>query len=69
MMYSAQKTGAFAVVEARNVPCPMEWGCPKDRSMTVSRLGSAGEARPESSLSDGGVLDKYNDWYYSTMSI
>ena len=34
-MYSTQKIGAFAVVEARNVPCPMEWGCPKDRSMTV----------------------------------
>ena len=34
-MYSTQKNGAFAVVEARNAPCPMEWGCPKDRSMTV----------------------------------
>ena len=34
-MYSTQKIGTFAVVEARNAPCPMEWGCPKDRSMTV----------------------------------
>ena len=32
---SNQKSGIFAVVEARNAPCPMEWGCPKDRSMTV----------------------------------
>ena len=35
LMYSTQKIGTFAVVEARNAPCPMEWGCPKDRSMTV----------------------------------
>ena len=36
-MRSTQKNGTFAVVEARNAPCPMEWGCPKDRSMTVER--------------------------------
>ena len=35
LMYLTQKIGTFAVVEARNAPCPMEWGCPKDRSMTV----------------------------------
>ena len=35
VMYSTQKSVTFAVVEARNAPCPMEWGCPKDRSMTV----------------------------------
>ena len=38
LMYSTQKIGTFAVVEARNAPCPMEWGCPKDRSMTVSAV-------------------------------
>ena len=37
MMCSGQKSGTSAVVEARNAPCPMEWGCPKDRSMTVGR--------------------------------
>ena len=37
-MCSTQKDGTFAVVEARNAPCPMEWGCPKDRSMTVVTL-------------------------------
>ena len=38
LMCSTQKNGTFAVVEARNAPCPMEWGCPKDRSMTVKQI-------------------------------
>ena len=52
LMYTTQKSGTFVVVEARNVSCPMEWGCPKNRSMTVSRKGQpvAGRTRCPVSL-------------------
>ena len=54
VMHSTQKSGISAVVEVRNAPCPMEWGCPKDRSMTVHvpRINGGAEKRLKIWLSD-----------------
>ena len=69
-MYSTQKIGTFAVVEARNAPCPMEWGCPKDRSMTVFILVRTGRAsgwarhRVESCESENGEVTPETEHTY-----